>query len=122
MLVIISALISGSITLVNEIKGYRHSEKLDMLASREKRFAGLKEVLPLRGVIGYVSDQPPDNVNREHFSAQYVLAPIIVTNERTHRYVVGDFRNPSGEHDLFRSEDYKILKKSEDGVILFEMK
>jgi len=103
----------------------------DRIAAYEMRFKDLKEMLPPRSVVGYVTDEelsdetfhqlPPDNSFRfravlHYHLTQYALAPIIVDNTLEHELVVGNFRTP---HAMPPVRGHVLLKDFGNGIMLF---
>jgi hypothetical protein len=70
------------------------------IAAYESRFDDLKDALPARGIIGYATDTPSEDVfsNPEatafFYVAQYALAPLIVANDPERELVIGNFHRP----------------------------
>jgi hypothetical protein len=98
---LISLLIASSISSVT--RGYaRASELVDtdgpFFVEWEKRFEPIKEELPLtRGVIGYAADwdvpgviYDPANSEAEHILTQFTLAPVIVSRDTSHEWIIAN--------------------------------
>jgi hypothetical protein len=91
----------------------------------ERRFAPLREALPQRGMVGYVSDT--DSVG-EFFLTQYVLAPIVVyprpagfaTSSSGPILVVGNFNSPASIPDILTKNRLMMKRNFGDGVLLLE--
>ena len=62
----------------------------DIAQRSDQRFAGVKQVLPTRGVIGYVGE-PGEASLPDYYLAQYALAPLVVDRSIQHKVVVGNF-------------------------------
>ncbi|MBI3781729.1 MAG: hypothetical protein HY278_11840, partial [candidate division NC10 bacterium] len=66
----------------------------DTITRYEKRFDGLKKILPPYGVVGYITDaEAEDATFNDYFLAQYALSPVIVVNSPDRELVVGNFRD-----------------------------
>jgi hypothetical protein len=72
-LVMLVALASSLQVLSVSTESFAESE--DYPSSFEKRFEGLKKLLPERGIIGYKSDS---GGGADYFLANYTLSPILV--------------------------------------------
>ena len=80
----------------------------------------LRQALPERGVVGYVTDAQGDELGLRYFSTQYVLAPLVVQIDMKQGLVIGDFRVPSAaERHL---EDLVVLRDFGNGLLLLERK
>jgi len=83
----------------------------------EKRFSELKKLLPSHGIVGYVSD-----TNGEFFyMAQYVLSPVILTNNFGPRLIVANFSRASAMPNLLYGKPFKIIKNLNNGVALLSI-
>ncbi len=125
MLLVLAVAVSNLLMLGKEFKEYRSSSDTDMVTLHEKRFAGLKNDVLSRCIVGYISDRQSDDLGRVYFLTQYSLAPVIVRpvfawNEKSHRYIIGDFYKTSGIEQISGSKDFRILKKLDNGVMLLE--
>lgn len=79
-----------------------------------ERFAAVKQLLPTRGVVGYIGE-PGDSSLPDYYLAQYALAPLVVDRSIQHKLVVGNF--PS----LQVPKAFSGLRKLQDfgnGVVL----
>lgn len=98
------------------------------MARYEKRYAEARKVLPRSGVIGYVGD-PPDSggvtqglYQRRYHSAEYILAPLVISDSIEPDLILGNFFNPHAmekaiaEHKLVVVHDFRngvfILRKA----------
>lgn len=78
----------------------------------EKRFEPVKESLPFKyGVIGYVADwdipgssYDPANSEAEHILTQYTLAPIVVSRDTSHEWILANLDAASFETWLASQE------------------
>lgn len=91
----------------------------------EKRFAPLREALPQRGMVGYVSDS--DFIG-EFYLTQYTLAPVVVylypsgfaTSTPRPTLVVGNFNSPASIPDVLARNGLMVKRDFGDGVLLLE--
>lgn len=62
------------------------------ISRHEKRLEPLKQLLPARGVVGYVTDAAPlsEAVRRYHMT-RYALTPLVVVFDAKRPVVIGDF-------------------------------
>jgi len=88
------------------------------MAQRDQRFEPLRNALPRRGMVGYVSDVP-DGVKLEMrlMLAQFSLAPVILVSGAEQEVIVGDFSNPNS---IGRGLDpnLTVLRDFGDGIVL----
>lgn len=96
----------------------------DAISLYERRFEGLKGVLPPRGVVGYVSDHQARDIrfdagSGDFYLTQYALAPLIVVYSLEPTFIVGNFRRSTPTADFLRSRNLILLKDFGNGVMLF---
>lgn len=95
----------------------------DGVTDFDARFAGLRAMLPAKGVIGYLTDPdtPPNDTNAqaEYHLAQYALAPILVLRSPDQRFVVGNFHRAVTTGSL-RDRGFKLVKEFGNGIALLE--
>ena len=90
----------------------------DDVSAKEKRLASLKQALPARGVVGYVSDYPDEiEATGHYYLAQYTLAPLVVVRGSDHPLVVGNFGAPVPAAPP--AAGLVLIKDFGDGVVLF---
>jgi hypothetical protein len=64
----------------------------DAIAMDASRFRGLRESLPRRGVVGYLSDVSGKlESDKAYYLTQYYLAPVVVAPDAAHEIVVANF-------------------------------
>ncbi len=86
----------------------------DLARRSNERFAAVKQLLPTRGVVGYIGE-PGDSSLPDYYLAQYALAPLVADRSIQHKLVVGNF--PS----LQVPKAFSRLRKLQDfgnGVVL----
>ncbi|HEX7177442.1 MAG TPA: hypothetical protein VF240_19445 [Pyrinomonadaceae bacterium] len=86
----------------------------------ERRFGVLREALPARGVVGYLSDEQEVNeATKKYYLTQYTLAPLIVVRDADQALVVGDFaRAREGAPETVAAQ-LRLIKDFGDGVALY---
>lgn len=89
----------------------------DGITVYEKRFAALKPALPPNGVVGYVTDGQPYNI--EFFLTQYSLAPLMVDPKGGHEFVIGNFANKASNPKTWNGADLDLRLDLRNGVKLF---
>ena len=62
----------------------------DIARRSDQRFAAVKQLLPRRGVVGYIGE-PGDSSLPDYYLAQYALAPIVVDRSIQHKLILGNF-------------------------------
>ena len=92
------------------------------VAASEARLGGIREALPRRGTIGYVTDATPaDGAFIERFyMAQFALAPLIVVPAADLRWVLGDF-TAGRVPPALANPDLQVVRDFGGGVVLFEV-
>jgi len=116
-------LLSGSLTLRQEIRLFRKSPKTDQVTSYERKFAGLKGVLPPHTAVGFTTDFATINYGEgamERFIAQYSLAPVLISNDSSRPLVIGSFRKPLKPESDFSDSDFIPIVSLENGVMLLK--
>ena len=106
--------------IVNLVHLYRViPAREDFMARHDQRFEPLRDALPKRGIVGYMSDAPDEYDHELRRSlAQYSLAPLIVQSGTTHPLVVAEFTDPAA---VVKGRDLHltVLRDFGDGLILF---
>ncbi len=116
-----SALISAGSMFVGALRQAGQGRDFDP-ATYERRFEGLKRVLPRGTVVGYLSDRD-DPVARavgsdlRWYLAQDALVPVILTRQDGPGFVVGDFLGASDPAELARRKLF-FAGDFGDGLIL----
>lgn len=133
-LIILFALLSNA-KLLKEVSKF--DPKLigrDGITLYEKRFKGLKKILPPNSIVGYITDTGELNQDRTTWQAnadicakfsltQYALSPVIVTYFRNKSdFVVGNFHGPLKNFKFPEDRDFIVIKDFKNGVVLFKTK
>jgi hypothetical protein len=102
---------------------YPKAPSPDGVTDFDNRFAGLRAMLPPKGIIGYMTDPgtPPNDTNAqaEYHLAQYALAPVLVAYSPDHRFVVGNFHQAVTTGSL-RDRGFKLIREFGNGIVLLE--
>jgi hypothetical protein len=86
----------------------------------ERRFGALRESLPARGVVGYLSDEQEVNeATKKYYLTQYTLAPLIVVRDADRELVVGDFTHGGEGAPETVADRLRLVKDFGDGVALY---
>jgi hypothetical protein len=85
-----------------------------------ERFASVKPLLPASGVIGYREDDPPGSPTWQtiHF-AQYVLAPVVLSEEADGPFVLVNGRPEELVTPQVKGRPLLLLHDAGNGVRLF---
>ena len=85
------------------------------------RFLTLRQFMPKRGVVGYLSDDSADEdiSTPRKYLAQYSLAPVILARSLDYSLVVGNFRNRPPDFEPYRKMGLIPLRDFGNGVVLF---
>lgn len=92
----------------------------DGISMYEKRFDGLRPVLPPHATVGYVSDSAPYDI--EYYLTQYTLAPVTVDPKQSHDLVVGNFVNKASNPTTWNGANLDLSLDLGNGVKLFNSK
>jgi hypothetical protein len=92
----------------------------DEISLYEKRFEGLKKILPAHGVVGYITGEglEPIRANTDYHLTQYTLAPVIVLRTYQRRLVVGNFTQGASGREVAAKHNLTVLKDFGNGVML----
>jgi hypothetical protein len=94
-LIVVSAL-SANVGELKRILELPLQPTADKISDYEKRFAPLKNALPTRGVVGFVTDAPTRSEREKHrYLTGYAVAPLVVAPGADWPLVVGDFSDPA---------------------------
>jgi hypothetical protein len=115
--------------LLEQYKVYTHftSQSGDLISGYEKRFTGLKQVLPRNGAVGFLSDVPAPFLKGDDVRAgtlyltQYALSPVVVYDTAQVPLVVGNFHStPHPSPELLKSLRLRPIANYGNGVALFK--
>ncbi len=91
----------------------------DFMARHDRRFEPLRDALPKRGIVGYMSDAATEYDQELRRSlAQYSLAPLVVQSDTGQPLIVGEFTDPAA---VAKGRDLglTVLRDFGDGLVLF---
>ena len=99
----------------------------DRISQYERRFEGLKKILPPHGVVGYLThrqaqDMRFDAGTAEFYLTQYALAPLIVIYSSEREFVIGNFGASRVDPEIFKDRDLTLIRDFGNGVMLFRHK
>lgn len=99
----------------------------DRISQYERRFEGLKKILPTHGVVGYLSHRQAQDIRfdagtAEFYLTQYALAPLIVMYSPERDLVIGNFGASRVDPEIFEDRDLTLIKDFGNGVMLFRHK
>jgi hypothetical protein len=84
-----------------------------------KRFRNLREALPARGVVGYLSDTTEGlEGSRAYYLTQYYLAPVVVARDPAHEPVIANFASPAVVGAAAVAEDLTVARDFGNGLAL----
>jgi hypothetical protein len=102
---------------------YVAAPAVDSVTEFTSRFDGLRQMLPSKGNIGYMTDPdtPAEDANAlaEFHLAQYALAPVIVVRSDQQRYVVANFHRQVSTGSL-KDRGLVLVREFGKGIALFE--
>ena len=98
------------------VRGGGNSGRIDMNANR---FRSLREDLPARGVVGYLSDSPEGiEGTRAYYLTQYYLAPVVVAQDPAHELVIANFSSPAAVGAAAAAHHLAVMRDFANGVAL----
>ena len=128
VLLVSVALISGAALLKAEYKARPKVLGRDNITLYDKRFDGLRKILPPHGTVGYLSDITITDYNRmtdataiaQYYLVQYAVAPVVVKNSMEHQLIIGNFHQPTDYQKITEKTGLSIVKDFDNGVVLFK--
>ncbi|MFH1790646.1 MAG: hypothetical protein ABH885_01510 [Candidatus Omnitrophota bacterium] len=96
----------------------------DSVSVYSKRFNVVREALPPGGVIGYISNKPPEFLEKDnaeaarYYMAQSFLAPVVIANDPDRGIILGNF-SQLPEAGKFKGRRYKMVKNFGNGIFIF---
>jgi hypothetical protein len=109
-----------AVLAMGTLVGYRSVlQKQAVVVIDERRFAGLRTLLPTRGIVGYLSDSGGSQESvRRYYLTQYSLAPVVVAPDSNREMVVANFSSPSAIVRLADAQGLTVEKDFGNGVAL----
>ena len=91
------------------------------VASFESRFEALHKSMPPRSVLGYVSDNPPNDTQSqaEFYLTQYALAPAIVKATTEEHFVVANFHTNSPNAAMLKARNLQLVQDFGNDVFIY---
>lgn len=91
--------------------------------SHVRVFDTLKDLLPQKGVVGYVSDQNPTDSNAmwEHYQAEYALCPLLIVRDAKANYIIMYCHN-STDGNCSVNSGYVLVKEFNTGIRLYQQR
>lgn len=117
--------------LLSNFQSFRRTKAFDIkplgkdrITLYEKRFEGLRKMLPANSVVGYISNKQAKDIRFDpsagrYYLTQYALSPVIVAYSVEHQLVVGNFRGTFPDPESFKGKILILLKDFGNGVMLF---
>jgi hypothetical protein len=91
----------------------------DGIAMDANRFRSLREALPARAVVGYLSDNTEAMEGaRAYYLTQYYLAPVVVARDPAHELVIANFASPAAVAAATTAHDLTVTRDFGNGVAL----
>ena len=99
----------------------RQNQDPYMVSAQFTRLGPLLSVVPENAVMGYLTDAQPGSVSDSAMlgTAQYVLAPRLLTKGSGPDWVLGNFARPADFAALADSHGLRLQKDFGNGVVLF---
>ena len=82
----------------------------------ERRYDGIRPLLPKHGVVGYLSDRAPSG--EQFMLTEYTLIPLVVDPSPNHAIVVGNFFDPRVGPALARQQGLVVVRDFGSGLLL----
>jgi hypothetical protein len=89
------------------------------ISEHEKKYEKLREILPVNGIVGYISDDQKDENAGRYYIAQYALAPMIVTRSLDQKIIIGNFRTSSPKSEICEKYGLVTVKDYGNGLTIF---
>lgn len=91
-----------------------------MATLSEEGLRGLKEMLPERGVVGFVLDDflSHEEKYQRFYLTRYALAPTLVTFDQTQDLVITDFKEAPTLKEWIKGKPFVIVKDFKNGIAL----
>jgi len=86
----------------------------------DDRFAGIEGRLPPDETIGFLTDTSGEEVGRRYFHALYALAPHLILEGASARYVLADLAEPMQMTALCERWRLHVVVRGAPGVALLE--
>lgn len=116
-LIALSAL-AANVGELKRVLELRPQSAPDKIAVYEERFSRLKDALPKRGIVGFVTDaRTRSDQGKRRYLAGYALAPLVVSANADWPLVIGDFIDPAAAR-LISAEGFRITRDFGDGLVL----
>lgn len=102
---------------------YASAPAQDGVSEFTSRFDELRQMLPSKGIIGYMSDPEipagDANAQAEFHLTQYAVAPVIVVASTDQPYVIGNFHSVVSTGSL-KDRGLRLVREFGKGIALFE--
>jgi hypothetical protein len=93
------------------------------ISNYENRFVNLRQLLPSRGVTGYISDDENEDdqefIDSRIYLAQYSLSPVILVRSLDYSLIVGNFLDHTPDFEIYRKQGLIPIKDFGNGIVLF---
>ncbi len=123
-LILALLLLSQLAVIIRLAQGLPSAMRNEGMARYEKRYAEARKFLPRSGVIGYVAD-PPDSggvtqglYQRRYHSAEYILAPLVISDSTEPDLILGNFFNPHAMEKVTSEHKLLVLYDFRNGVFI----
>jgi len=105
----------------SETEYQRQSADPYQIAAQFVRLAPVLAAIPENTVLGYVTDVEPASTTDSALllSAQYVLAPRLLTRGGKHDWVLGNFTRPADFVAFGKSRGLRLQQDCGNGVVLY---
>lgn len=96
----------------------------DDVSKYEQRLAGLRETLPRRGAVGYLTDVASGEVMakakamKSYYLTQYAVAPVVVVNSAEEDLLIGNFHTQRAYRRAISDPKLRVVKDLGNGVVL----
>jgi hypothetical protein len=106
--------------LLDVVGAYSRSGENFGVGGFESRFDDLRKALPVNAVVGYTSDNAPNDPNSqaEYYLTQYTLAPRTVLPSTASKLVVVNSHNPKPDRNALRKVNLVLVQDFGEGVFL----
>ena len=100
-----------------------HPEERMEEEAKDQSLGRLRGLVPLNGVVGYVSEQRSDMIQESYdlFLAEYALCPLILVRDAKRPFVIADC-DRSVDGICFFDTDYVVFKSFDHGLRIYRQK
>lgn len=126
LLIVLAALFSNLKLFKDIAAGYRNAGEIDGVSIYEKRFEGIKNELPARGVVGYIDGTDVKDIRfagqetAKYYLTQYAVSPTIIEYTSRDSLIIGNFEPGTDNSKTISEKRLTVVKDLGNGVMLLK--